>query len=79
MLNTQVTHHRPPHPADQEQEINFVWLKIVPGRRRCCTTTKLVFVKTVKTNYGVSQQYHMGFWGDIINTGLRDLRTEERA
>ena len=78
MLNTQVMHHRPPHPADQEQEINFV-CKIVPGRRRCCTTTRLVFVKIVKTNYDASQQYHMGFCGDIINAGLRDLRAEERA
>jgi len=34
MLNTQVTHLWP-HAADQEQEINFVWPKIVPGRRRC--------------------------------------------
>ena len=23
-----------PHTADKEQEINFVWPKIVPGRRR---------------------------------------------
>ena len=24
-----------PQAADQEQKINFVWPKIVPGRRRC--------------------------------------------
>ena len=24
-----------PHTADEEQEINFVWPKIVPGRRSC--------------------------------------------
>ena len=31
----QVTHLWPPHAADQEQEISFVWPKIVPCRRRC--------------------------------------------
>ena len=35
MLNTQVTHLWPPQAADQEQEINFVWPKIVPDRRKC--------------------------------------------
>ena len=33
MLNTQVTHLWQPQAADQEQEINFVWPKIVPDRR----------------------------------------------
>ena len=38
MLNTeftQGTHPGPAHTADQEQEGNFVWPKIVPGSRRC--------------------------------------------
>ena len=41
-----------PHAADQEQEINFVWPKTVPGRRRCSLVRSLDKLRKVLLYYG---------------------------